>query len=87
MPRKPLGPAGPPDSGSLSQGFAVAVTRLPSSGFSSPDSCRGVSTELLGRDFHPLERCAFMAHPDLLTYAQQEVSGLRASRPLERPIA
>ena len=32
-------------------------------GFSAPDSYRGVSTELLGRDFHPLERCTFMAHP------------------------
>ena len=31
-------------------------------GFSAPDSYRGVSTELLGRDFHPLERCTFMAH-------------------------
>ena len=55
-------------SGPLSQGFAVAVARLPSSGFSAPDSYRGVSTELLGRDFHPLERCTFMAHPELLTW-------------------
>jgi hypothetical protein len=54
-------------SGPLSQGFAVAVARLPSPGFSAPGSYRGVSTELLGRDFHPLERCTFMAHPDLLT--------------------
>jgi len=49
-------------SGPLSPGFAVAVTRLPSSGFSAPVSYRGVSTELLGRDFHPLEQCTFMAH-------------------------
>jgi len=57
-------------SGPLSQGFAVAVTRLPSLGFSAPDSYRGVSTELLGRDFHPLERCTFMAHPDMLPLAR-----------------
>jgi hypothetical protein len=38
----------------LSPGFAVAVTRLPSSGSSAPVSYRGVSTEVLGRDFHPL---------------------------------
>jgi len=56
--------------GPLSQGFAVAVTRLPSLGFSAPDSYRGVSTELLGRDFHPLERCTFMAHPDILPLAK-----------------
>jgi len=49
--------------GPLSQGFAVAVTRLPFSGFPAPDSYRGVSTELLGWDFHPLERCTLMAHP------------------------
>lgn len=49
-------------SGPLSQGFAVAVARLPSSGFSAPDSYRGVSTELLGWDFHPLEWCTLMAH-------------------------
>ena len=50
----------------LSQGFAVAVVRLPSSGFSAPDSYRGVPTELLGWDFHPLERCTLMAHPSFL---------------------
>ena len=54
-------------SGPLSPGFAVAVTRRPSSGFSAPVSYRGVSTELLGRDFHPLERCTFMAHPHVGT--------------------
>jgi hypothetical protein len=48
--------------GPLSQGFAVAVTHLPSSGFSAPDSYRGVPTELPGRDFRPLERCTLMAH-------------------------
>ena len=60
-------------SGPLSQGFAVAVARLPSSGFSAPDSYRGVPTELPGWDFHPLERCTLMAHPDLLTHATIQV--------------
>jgi hypothetical protein len=55
--------ARPPFQRPLSQGFAVAVTRLPSSGFSAPASYRGVSIELLGRDFHPLERCAVVTHP------------------------
>lgn len=66
-------------SGPLSQGFAVAVARLPSSGFSAPDSYRGVPTELLGWDFHPLERCTLMAHPDLLTWPRTNLSALRVS--------
>ena len=67
-------------SGPLSQGFAVAVARLPSSGFSAPDSYRGVSTELLGRDFHPLERCTFMAHPDLRTWSDYVVIHFQSAR-------
>ena len=67
-------------SGPLSQGFAVAVTRLPSLGFSAPDSYRGVSTELLGRDFHPLERCTFMAHPDMLPLAKVLAGPLASTR-------
>ena len=36
-------------------------------GFSAPDSYRGVSTNLLGWDFHPLERCTLTAHPTFRT--------------------
>ena len=71
----------------LSQGLAVAVTRLPSSGFSAPDSYRGVPTELLGRDFHPLERCTLMAHRMIMTISgsREAVNGydeLTARAPL-----